>query len=105
MCARGGWGWHHSKMQDASRVERLWLAMAVAMVWTVGVGSQADNQHSSSVSRGSLSPRAHYCTQQPSPPRSVRRLSCLQRGRLLLLAALLKGETLPLAEIVSEPWP
>ncbi|HEX6551877.1 MAG TPA: transposase [Ktedonobacteraceae bacterium] len=29
---RGGLGWHHSKMQDAGRVERLWLAMAVAMV-------------------------------------------------------------------------
>jgi hypothetical protein len=41
---RGGWGWHHSKMQDASRVERLWLAMAVAMVWTVRLGSQADSQ-------------------------------------------------------------
>jgi hypothetical protein len=40
---RGGWGWHHSKMQDASRVERLWLAMAVAMVWTVSVGSQAES--------------------------------------------------------------
>lgn len=31
---RGLWGWHHSKMQEASRVERLWLAMAVAQVWT-----------------------------------------------------------------------
>jgi Transposase DDE domain len=41
---RGGWGWHHSKMRAASRVERLWLAMAVALVWTVAIGSQADNQ-------------------------------------------------------------
>jgi hypothetical protein len=29
---RGGLGWHPSLMQDAGRVERLWLAMAVAMV-------------------------------------------------------------------------
>jgi hypothetical protein len=29
---RGLCGWHHSKMQGASRVERLWLAMAVAHV-------------------------------------------------------------------------
>ncbi len=41
---RGGWGWQHSKMQAASRVERLWLAMAVALVWTVRLGSQADSQ-------------------------------------------------------------
>ena len=30
-----GFGWHHEKMQDAGRVERLWLAMAVALVWMV----------------------------------------------------------------------
>jgi hypothetical protein len=36
---RGLWGWHHSKMQNAHRVERLWLA--VAQVWAVSVGCQA----------------------------------------------------------------
>lgn len=41
---RGGWGWHHSKMREASRVERFWLAMAAALVWTVSVGNQADSQ-------------------------------------------------------------
>ena len=81
---RGGWGWQHSKMRDASRVERLWLAMAVAMVWTVSVGSQAEGQ-------------VHH------PAR--RRLSCLQRGRLILLAALLNAAALPLGKIVPEPWP
>lgn len=80
---RGGWGWQHSKMQDANRVERLWLAMAVAMVWTVSVGSQAEGQ-------------AHY---------PARRLSCLQRGRLALLAALLNAAALPLGKIVPGPWP
>lgn len=41
---RGLWGWHHSKMQEASRVERLWLAMAVAQVWTVSIGCQAEEE-------------------------------------------------------------
>jgi hypothetical protein len=41
---RGLWGWHHSKMGDASRVERLWLAMAVAQVWTVSLGCQAEEK-------------------------------------------------------------
>lgn len=80
---RGGWGWQHCKMQDASRVERLWLAMAAAMVWTVSVGSQAEGQ-------------AHH---------PARRLSCLQRGRLLLLAALLNAAALPLGKLVPEAWP
>ena len=29
---RGLWGWHHSKMERASCVERLWLAMALAQL-------------------------------------------------------------------------
>src|SRR5438128_1496090 len=41
---RGAWGWHHRKMQEASRVERLWLAMAVAQVWTIRLGSQAEEE-------------------------------------------------------------
>src|SRR5215468_3199380 len=40
----GGFGWHHEKMQDAGRVERLWLAMAVAMVWMVSLGIKAESQ-------------------------------------------------------------
>ncbi len=41
---RGLWGWHHSKMVEVSRVERLWLAMAVAQLWTVSVGCQAEEE-------------------------------------------------------------
>ncbi len=103
---RGGFGWHHSKMQDAGRVERLWLAMAVAMVWMVGLGSQADSQRPQPCLE--QLPTTHIArkqmkrapTQQP-----VRRLSCLQRGRLVLLAALFQAEALPLGRLVPEPWP
>jgi hypothetical protein len=80
---RGGLGWHHSKMQDAGRVERLWLAMAVAMVWMVSLGSQADSQRPEPCLE--QLPKAHIArkrrkrapTQQPP-----RRLSCLQIPRI-----------------------
>src|SRR5260370_32358473 len=39
---RGLWGWHHSKMERASSVERLWLAMALAQFWCVSLGCQAE---------------------------------------------------------------
>src|SRR5947209_17843872 len=39
---RGLWGWHHSKMERASSVERLWLAMALAQLWCVSLGCQAE---------------------------------------------------------------
>ncbi len=103
---RGGLGWHHSKMLDAGRVERLWLAMAVAMVWMVAVGSQADSQRP--IACWEQLPQAHIARKRlqraPTQP-PVRRLSCLQRGRLVLLAALFRAEPLPLARFVPEPWP
>lgn len=103
---RGGWGWHHSKMQDASRVERLWLAMAVALVWTVRLGSQADSQ----LPRADLEslPPAHIARQRmksESGRQPARRLSCPQRGRLVLLAALMRAEDWPVGAIIGEPWP
>jgi hypothetical protein len=103
---RGGLGWHHSKMLDAGRVERLWLAMAVAMVWMVGVGSQADSQRP--LPNLEHLPQAHIARKrlQRAPTQlPARRLSCLQRGRLLLVAGLFKAAPLPLARFVPEPWP
>lgn len=103
---RGGWGWQHSKMDQASRVERLWLAMAVALVWTVRLGSQADSQ----LAEGTVEqlPAGHIARKrvkrQPGQ-RPARRLSCPQRGRLVLLAALVRAEEVPLGAIVAEPWP
>jgi hypothetical protein len=103
---RGGLGWHHCKMLDAGRVERLWLAMAVAMVWMVGVGSHADSQRPLPCLE--QLPATHIARQRlqraPTQP-PVRRLSCLQRGRLVLLAVLFRAEPLPLARFVPEPWP
>jgi len=103
---RGGLGWHHNKMRDAGRVERLWLAMAVAMVWMIGVGSYADS-HCPLACLEQL-PATHIARQrlQRAPTQlPARRLSCLQRGRLVLVAALFKAEPLPLPRLVPEPWP
>lgn len=103
---RGGWGWHHSKMREANRVERLWLAMAVAFVWTVAVGSQADSQRPRPCPEH-LPPthvarkRGKRSQEQPAG----RRLSCPVRGRLGLLAALLTAQEVPHLRLVAEPWP
>jgi hypothetical protein len=39
---RGGWQWHQTKMTDPVRATRLWLAIAVATLWVVSVGGEAD---------------------------------------------------------------
>jgi hypothetical protein len=66
---RGGLGGHHSKMLDVGRVERLWLAMAVAMLWMIVVGSHADSQWD-----------GHPFPQAPAAraPSHFRRLACPQ---------------------------
>lgn len=103
---RGGWGWHHSKMRQASRVERIWLAMAVALVWTVAVGSQAESQHSrpcpADLPPTPVARKRHNGSEEPPV---ARRLSCPVRGRLGLLAALLTAQEIPPLCLVAGPWP
>jgi Transposase DDE domain len=103
---RGGFGWQHEKMQDTGRVERLWLAMAVTMVWMVSLGVEAESQSPSACPE--QLPEQHIARKRMNgsssqPP--VRRLSCVQRGRLVLLAALLHAEDLPIGRLLPEKWP
>jgi hypothetical protein len=104
---RGLWGWHHSKMQEASRVERLWLAMAVAQVWTLSVGIQAEEELRQKPLGEGLPAHHVACRRrkrladQPAP----RRLSCVVRGRLGLVAALFNALVLPCGRLLPEAWP
>lgn len=102
----GGFGWHQEKMQDAGRVERLWLAMAVAMVFLLSLGTQAESQLP--VACPELLPTqhiAHKRSKHASSRPPERRLSCARRGRLVLLAALLQAEDLPVGRLVPQSWP
>jgi hypothetical protein len=100
---RGGWHWEQTKMRDPRRAERLWLAMAVATVWTVSVGCQAEASLPVAV-LADLPPTHIARRQQPSHSRP-RTLSCFRRGRLVLIAALVAGQELPQGRFLSEPWP
>jgi hypothetical protein len=104
---RGLWGWHHSKMQDASRVERLWLAMAVAQIWTVSIGCQAEHEHEQK-NPGADLPTTHIARRRRTRPADQppeRRLSCVVRGRLWLVAALFNALVLPCGRLLPEGWP
>lgn len=105
---KGGlWGWHHSKMERASCVERLWLAMALGQLWTVSVGSQAEG-HSQQHEPSAALPPTHLARRRrrrPAGEPAPRRLSWVGRGRLCILAALLEGSLLPCGALVPQPWP
>jgi hypothetical protein len=101
---RGGWHWEQTKMRDPRRAERLWLAMAVATLWVVSVGCQAEV--SQPVPLLDDLPMQHIARRRAVPGRAPGRvLSCFRRGRLLLLAALVNGQALPVGQLVPEPWP
>src|SRR5512134_4065652 len=39
---RGGWQWQYPRMDDPTRAERLWLAIALATWWLLAVGGEAE---------------------------------------------------------------
>jgi hypothetical protein len=108
---RGLWGWHHSKMRQASTVERLWLAMAVAQLWCISLGCQAEveqEEHFQQHEPGASLPERHRARtrrKRPAGQLPPRRLSCVVRGRLMLLATLFGAQVLPVGSLHAEPWP
>jgi Transposase DDE domain len=100
---RGGWQWHQTKMTDPARATRLWLAMAVATLWVVSVGGEAD----ATLPVSSLEdlPELHVARRRATGRTRPRLLSCFRRGVLTILTALLQGQPLPLGRFLPEPWP
>ena len=101
---RGGWHWEQTKMRDPRRAERLWLAMAIATLWTVSVGCQAEVALPVLLEDGGVVAPAERRAMRLVRGQ-VRTLSCFRRGRLLLLAALINAQPLPMGQFIPEPWP
>ena len=108
---RGLWGWHHCKMERASSVERLWLALALAQLWCLSLGCQAEAQAEEQMrcqEPGSALPAQHIARQRRTRARGQRpprRLSCVVRGKLLLLARQAQAQPLTVGCLPAEPWP
>ena len=111
MRKRGLWGWQQSKMERASSVERLWLAMALAQLWCVSLGCQAEAAFEAKCLQhepGSALPERHIARQRRTRAvgqRPARRLSCVVRGRLILLAMQYQSEPFAVGILRAEPWP
>jgi hypothetical protein len=99
---RGGFRWEQTKMTDPQRATRLWLVMAVATLWAVSVGGQADANLPAS-SLDALPPTHIAHTTHAQSPQS-RRLSCFKRGLITILVALIKGQPIPSGCFLPEAW-
>lgn len=98
-----GWDWHKTRMRDPGRAERFWLALAVATLWTVSVGGQADALLPASQLEDL--PILHIARRSKKHPAPPRQLSCFQRGLMTILIALLNRHPFPVGYLIPEPWP
>ena len=74
-----GWQWQSSRITDPKRAERHWLAMAVATLWMLTLGTQAETQQTA-LPKG-VNPRPSRPVAQRSYSRQV---SCLLLGLIVL---------------------
>ena len=92
-------------------MERLWLAMALAQLWCVSLGCQAEAEFEAACLHhepGASLPERHIARQRRTRAvgqRPARRLSCVVRGRLILLAMHSQSEPLVVGILRAEPWP
>ena len=100
---RGGWQWQATKMTSVARAERLWLVLAVATLWVVSVGCEAEATLAVPVLEAL--PEQHVARRGTRRGGAGRELSCFRRGRLVLVAALCSGQEVPLGRLLPEPWP
>lgn len=77
-----GWQWQRTRLTNPERAERQWLAMAVALLWTITLGGEPEAQsHDQLISE-----------KEPSPSMiPIRQISCFLNGLLTILARLLMG--------------
>jgi hypothetical protein len=100
---RGGWQWQRTRITDPERAARLWLAVAVATLWLLSVGGEADQQIPESTLPDVTEAIARNHRQRKET--RLREVSIFRRGWVRILVGLLNGQLLPVAPFVPEPWP
>lgn len=100
---RGGWQWQQTRMENPARASRLWLALAVASLWVVTLGSQLETGPTDA---NPDLPDLRSILASPLQAGQRRRTRLFRLGRLWLLVQLIAAHPLPLPrQLVPEPWP
>ncbi len=102
---RGGWQWQQTRMTDPERAARLWLALAVATLWMVSLGSSLEDGGAPGLLDAvDLAPVADLV--QARLVGRPRRTRLARLGWLGLLVQLITAQPLPLPQpLLPEPWP
>jgi Transposase DDE domain len=100
---RGGWQWQNTRMTDPERAARLWLVVALATLWLICVGGEAEAAEPESAC-------AALDVTLPSQKRKrratrLRQVGVFQQGLIRVVLAMLDHEPLPFGRFRPEPWP
>ncbi len=89
-----GWQWHKTRLREPSRAERIWLAMAVATLWTVTMGSQEQQELWETLKDQAID---YDKVSEKSPLKKANRsISCFLQGLINIIADLLCGKGISL---------
>jgi hypothetical protein len=100
---RGGWQWQQTRMTAPDRASRLWLALAVANLWMVTLGSELET---GPTDEHPELPDLHSLLDWPLRAGRSRPTRLFRLGWLRLLVELITHKPLPLPrQLVPEPWP
>lgn len=92
----GALHWQNTRMTKPQRVERLWLALAVTILWMVVIGA---------VVEGDACQETLGAVRTEAPEDAVRLHRLFQVGLARCLAALIQRRPLPTGKLAPEPWP
>jgi hypothetical protein len=92
----GALQWQHTRMTKAGRAERLWLALAVTILWMVVIGAVVEGAERAET-------LGEVATEPKETKARIHRLFTVGLARCL--AALIKGQRLPQGQLAAEPWP
>ena len=100
----GGWQWDHTRMTDPERISRLWLVLAIALLYTISLGSQVEAQQPAS--QLSELPPTHMARRLATGRPRPRCLSLVTQGWLANLVQLIRQTTRPdIRFALPNPWP
>lgn len=100
----GGFQWQYTRMTNPERVQRLWLVMAVALLYTISLGSQVEADQPASML--AQLPEQHIARRTATGRHQPRRLSLATRGHIALLARLILDQLLPQVRLaLPSVWP
>jgi len=101
---RGGFQWQRTRMTDPERAARLWLVIALATLWLLSVGGEADAALADEAAASAALPAAVSAPRRPRHATRLRLVGVFRRGWVLILVALINQQPLPHGRFLPEPW-